>query len=208
MRRRLICVLVVGTMASLVDSLQAQNPWNGYYPATTTAATTVRAQSPDLGPDQSPSWWQRVKIDYHRNHCWPEPFIAGDRAAVKMPFDIQAENAWQRQNLLCDYHFVEGTSELNSAGQYRLRWIATKAPLQGRAVFIERMPSDAATNERIAAVQNALAQLKPRTPIAVKESNMGAGNWLGEDADATLRNLDKTRPEPRLPRATPTAISN
>ena len=45
---------------------------------------------------------QRFGRDYHRNFCWPEPFVAGDRAAVITPFQIMADNAWERQNLLSD----------------------------------------------------------------------------------------------------------
>ena len=74
-------------------------------------------QGPGRPRSQTENWWQRWKRDYHRNQCWPEPFIAGDRQAVKVPFEIMADNAWQRQLLLSDYHFVDGTTELNDAGK-------------------------------------------------------------------------------------------
>ncbi len=200
MLRRLVFVLTLGAVVSLVSALEAQQEV-----VITDQGTATAAQPP---APKKENWWQRWKRDYHRNQCWPEPFIAGDRQAVIVPFQIMADNAWQRQNLLNDYHFVEGTTELNNAGQYRLRWIITKAAPQRRAIYVERSLSDEATAERIRAVQNAVARLAPnRPPLPVYESNLGAGDWLGEDADATLRDAAKSRPEPRLPTAARPAIS-
>jgi hypothetical protein len=198
---RLDLVLLVGIVIMSAGRLPAQDPGAGYF-----SNNAAVESAPEPKPE---SWWQRFKRDYHRNHCWPEPFIADDRVAVIQPFQIMADNAWQRQNLLCDYHFVEGKAELNSAGLYQLRWIVTKAPNQRKAVFVERTASNAATVGRIAAVQNAMMRMNPNAPpLPVYESNLGGGYWQGEDADAVLRDSAKTRPEPRLPHATPAAISN
>ena len=55
-------------------------------------------------------------------------------------------------------------------------------------------------NDRVASVQNAITQISPRgAPVPIYASNLGAGSWMGEDADATQRDVAKTRPEPRLP---------
>ena len=45
-------------------------------------------------------FWHRVKIDYHRNNCWPEPFIYADRRATRAPFQAMVNNGWQRQTTL------------------------------------------------------------------------------------------------------------
>jgi hypothetical protein len=73
--------------------------------------------------------------------------------------------------------------------------------------FVERLPSESATTDRVMAVQRAIARTRPRGMIPVYESDMEAGNWAGSDADATLRARDKTIPDPHLPKANPTAIS-
>jgi hypothetical protein len=201
--RRLYSVLLATSVAASAGILSAQDPGAGYY------APSNVAVIPSQQPQQPESCWQRFKRDYHRNFAWPEPFIAGDRAAVNVPFQIMADNAWERQNLMADYHFVEGTSDLNSAGLYRLRWIATKAPVQRRVVFVERATSDATTIGRITAVQNALLAMNPHGPmLPVYESRLGPGDWSGEQAATTVRNMEKTSPDPRLPKANPTAISN
>src|SRR5580698_9865787 len=83
-------------------------------------------------------WWSRIWRDYHRNQAWPDPFIPGDRAAVKTPFMLMADNGWQRQNLLCEYHFSQDGQSLSQAGEYRLNWIATQAPQARRTVFVQR----------------------------------------------------------------------
>ena len=167
MRRYLILAIVAAMLP--VGTLRAQEYVGGFYPN----PFGVPPNAPPRQPPQPESWWQRFKRDYHRNNCWPEPWIASDRAAVSYPFQIQADNAWQRQNLLCSYHFVEGTSELNNAGQYHLRWIVTKAPVQRRAVFVERMMNDKATADRVAAVQNMIVRMNPHGPFPpVYESNL------------------------------------
>jgi hypothetical protein len=213
MRRHFCLMLVVGTVVALAGPglnsiVRAEDPWAGFYPSRSSPGTTVRAQNSPPGPNNPESWWQRFKRDYHRNNCWPEPFVADDRAAVNIPFQIQADNAWVMQNLLSDYHFVEGTSQLNSAGQYRVNWIVSRAPMQRKVAFIQRGSNDAVTTDRLIAVQNAIASLHPRGMVPVYESSMSPSDWAGSAADATLRAAEKTIPDPHLPKANPTAISN
>jgi hypothetical protein len=195
MLRRQCFVLALGIVGSLAPSVWAQQTIadDPFFSSSAPPA----AQTP-----QKENWWQRWKRDYHRNQCWPEPFIAGDRAAVVVPFEIMADNAWQRQALLSDYHFVEGTSELNDAGKYKLLWIISKAPVQRRAVYVQRLMSDQSTAERMVSVQKAVAALAPdRRPLPIYESNLGPGDWSGQQAVATQAAQEKTVPEPRLPSA-------
>ena len=127
MLRSLGFALTLGTAARCVAPTQLNRAWSSAI-----NTTPVILRRPPRRLRRQRELVAAMERDYHRNQCWPEPFIAGDRAAVIVPFQIMADNAWQRQNLLCDYHFVEGTSELNNAGQYRLRWIIAKAPPQRR----------------------------------------------------------------------------
>jgi hypothetical protein len=182
-------------VASLVPSSWAQQPMGDE------SYVSSGAAAPPQGLKKE-NWWQRWKRDFHRNQCWPEPFIAGDRAAVVVPFQIMADNAWQRQALLSDYHFVEGTSELNDAGKNKLLWIIAKAPVQRRAVYVQRLMSDRSTAERMASVQKSMGALAPdRAPIPIYESNLGPGDWSGQQAVQTQTATEKTVPDPRLPTA-------
>ncbi|HEX4143661.1 MAG TPA: hypothetical protein VHY91_09020 [Pirellulales bacterium] len=201
MLRRRSFVLALGIVAALTGTLRAQQQMmdDPFFAASA-------APAPEPPPKEN--WWQRWKRDYHRNQCWPEPFIAGDRAAVNAPFQIMADNAWQLQNLLSDYHFVEGTTELNEAGKHKLLWIITKAPTQRRAVFVESLPSNKTTAERIMSVRRTMVAMAPNyAPLPIYVSSMASGGWSGETAAATQRNVEKTYPDPRLPTATRTQVS-
>ena len=181
-------ILVSLAMAASAQSLQAQQ----------------QSQSKPGG-----GWWHRVWRDYHRNQAWPDPFIPGDRAAVKTPFMLMADNGWQRQNLLCEYHFSEDGQSLSQAGEYRLNWIATQAPLARRTVFVQRGATPEITASRLDAVQQNIARLAINgPPPRILESNMDSSGYAGEEVDAVTNGTVKTRPDPRIPSANPTAISN
>jgi hypothetical protein len=128
---------------------------------------------------------------------------------VKTPFVLMADNGWQRQNLLCEYHFSEDGQTLSEAGEYRLNWIANQAPLNRRTVFVQRGASHEITANRIGAVQESIARLNTNGPMPrIVESNLDSSGYAGEEVDAVISGVGKTRPDPRLPAATPTAISN
>ncbi len=177
-------------------------------------AAACLAQAP-LAPQEAPpqkpggSWWNRVWRDYHRNQAWPDPFIPIDRAAVKAPFLLMADNGWQRQNLLCEYHFTDDGQTLTEAGQYRVNWIATQAPQGRRTVFVQRGATPAATQARLEAVQQTIGHMVlVGPPPRVVESSMDSSGYAGDEVDAVSNSVGKTRPDPRLPTATPTAVSN
>jgi len=208
MQCRRCLVLALGAVVSLVAAAQAQQSiMDDQFSPPNVPSVVQDPQSAPPGPPTE-NWWQRWKRDYHRNQCWPEPFIAGDRQAVKVPFEIMADNAWQRQLLLSDYHFIDGTTELNDAGKHKLLWIVMRAPAQRKKVYVETLPNEKTTNERIASVQKALVRLAPNYPgIPVSGVNLGPGDWSGEAADTVQRNTAKTMPDPRLPTAARTTIS-
>jgi hypothetical protein len=176
-------------------------------------AAVANAQVPpgqyQNSPPQSGGWWDRLWADYHRNHAWPDPFVAGDRVAVNAPFAIMAENGWRRQNLLCDYHFSDGGFALNQAGEYQLNWVLTKAPTQRRTVYVQRGPTASVTNARIDAVQQMVARMVPSGPLPpVVETNLDSNGYSGEDVDAVWTNAKKSSPDPRLPGTQRAAINN
>ena len=122
---------------------------------------------------------------------------------------LMADNGWQRQNLLCEYHFSDDGQTLTEAGEYRVNWIATQAPAGRRTVFVQRGPTPGVTSARVDAVQQNIAKMVLAGPMPrVMESSMDSNGYAGEEVDAVTTGAGKTRPDPRLPDAKPTAISN
>jgi hypothetical protein len=143
---------------------------------------------------------ERFKRDYHRNKMWPEPFLQADRQATMAPFAIQTANGWRRQNLISDYHFQDGTSQLTLAGEIKLRYILTQMPPARRTVFVQQGTSPDVTQARLASVENAAAQMVPPGQVAqVVETNLPNDGWSAEDIDAITRKFNSSRPDPRLP---------
>src|SRR5438046_1629053 len=83
-------------------------------------------------------FFHRSGQDFKRNNSWPQPFIAPDREAVCLPFDLMERNGWRKQTMICDYHFENDTARLTSAGEMKVRWILTQAPVQRRIVYVQR----------------------------------------------------------------------
>lgn len=79
-------------------------------------AETVRA-------DWLADFFVSIPRDFKRRNCWPEPFDAADRYAVRSPFVTMVDNGWRRQNLLGDHHFDPKTNELNESGRLKVQWI-------------------------------------------------------------------------------------
>jgi hypothetical protein len=120
-----------------------------------------------------------------------------------------ADNGWQRQNLLCEYHFSQDGRKLSQAGEYRLNWIATQAPAGRRTVFVQRGATPEITADRVDAVQQTVGRLAATGPLPrIMESDMDSSGYAGEEVDAVTNSSVKTRPDPRIPTANPTAVSN
>ncbi len=139
--------------------------------------------------------------DCKRNNCWPEPFIRIDRAAVRAPFDIMVHRGWQEQNLVSGHYFKEDGTELNEAGQLKIRWIVTDAPRQHRTIYVQTGATPEQTTDRMAAVEKLVGRFVTTSepmpeivPIA-----MNAATWSAEQADAVGRKFQATMPDPRLP---------
>ena len=107
-------------------------------------------------------FWNRFKKDTHRNNYWPEPFVTGDRLAVREPFAIQANNGWRLQNTIGDGYFEPETQELNLAGQMKVKWVVTQSPSSRRTVFVMAAPNDEATMVRVDSVQRAISRHVPK----------------------------------------------
>ena len=99
--------------------------------------------------------WHNYWVDWHRNNCWPEPFVEPDAESVYTAFQVDIIKAWEQQNLLGDPHFEPNSYKMSPAGLIKLRWILTQNPPEFRTPFIERTASDEITARRLAAAQQA-----------------------------------------------------
>jgi len=134
-------------------------------------------------------WWTNYWTDWHRNNAWMEPFVYPDRASVCNFNQLQIAKGWQLQNTLGDPHFEADNGRLSPTGMSKLRWILTQNPAQVRNVFVQRGLSDDVTTKRLAAVQQAAAEiargpfadvLVSDTPIPTRSSEWAVSNnaWL------------------------------
>jgi hypothetical protein len=137
--------------------------------------------------------WHNYWVDWHRNNCWPEPFVEPDAASVCAAFRADIIKGWEQQNLLGDPHFEPNGYKLSASGLIKLRWILTP--------FVERTASDEITARRLAATQQAAMDLEPGMPVNVAVSDMrmfttpsdyvtGVHAWFG--------NFMKTIPDPQI----------
>jgi hypothetical protein len=145
------------------------------------------------------SFKQKVKIDYKRNKYWPEPFIWADRKAVIAPFSQMVANGWRRQNLLSDYHFNDTETQLNVAGEAKVRYILTQMPPSRRTIFVQRGLTGEETASRVNLVHHAALGIVPMGVMPnIAESDLPNDGWPADDIDAVARKFNATRPAPRL----------
>ncbi len=145
--------------------------------------------------------WHNYWVDWHRNNCWPEPFVGPDAESVYTAFKVDIIKGWEQQNLLGDPHFESNGYKMSPAGLIKLRWILTQNPPEFRQPFVERTASDEITARRLAAAQQAAIDLVPSMPVNVAISDMrmfttpsdyvtGVHAWFG--------NFMKTIPDPQI----------
>ncbi len=138
----------------------------------TTVAGTCRAE----GPNWWHSFWGRVKVDFHRNNAFPEPFRYHDRQIVRTAYDPYIARGWQIENTLSHFDFDAESGELTAGGQAKILWIATQAPPQRRTIFVLRGSTLDATEGRVDRVQQAVASMLPASAMpAVVRSDIGPG---------------------------------
>ncbi|MGD9644112.1 MAG: hypothetical protein AB7U73_00480 [Pirellulales bacterium] len=150
-------------------------------------------------PVYAGDFWDRFCREYKRNQYWPEPFIWADRKATIAPFGQMVANGWRRQNLMSDYHFNDTDTQLNVAGEDKLRYILTQMPPSRRTIFVQRGLTPEETASRINLVHNAAIRIVPAGYVPdVQESDLPNDGWPADDTDAVARRFNATRPDPRL----------
>jgi hypothetical protein len=140
-----------------------------------------------------------IARDVKRRQCWPDPFLAQDRAAVRAPYALMVANGWQRQNMLGEYHFEPGTGQLNEAGKLKVRWILTTGPQQHRIVYVHRANANEEMSARMAAVRQLASQISPDDMPPVLPTSISDEGWPADQVDQIGRKFQASAPPPRLP---------
>jgi len=96
---------------------------------------------------------------FHAAHAWPYPYVCDDRRDVHACMDTQVTNGWIEATTLYDYHFDDGTQELNQAGVSHLEWIVSHVPAEYRQTHIASTANPEFNNVRLLSVQKAVSSL-------------------------------------------------
>lgn len=155
---------------------------------------------PASAGDHWHDFWHRVKVDFHRNNAFPEPFQTADRGAQREPFCIMVNNGWKMQNTIGVYMFNHETQELNTAGEAKVKWVVTQAPIHRRAVFVLCGDTPEDTQRRVLSVQAYISRIVapghlPPVMITDREPEGASGEYFDAIHRATIQSI----PSPRLP---------
>ncbi len=113
---------------------------------------------------------------------------------------MMVSNGWRQQNMLCEHHFAEKSGKLTEAGQLKVRWILTEAPLQHRNIYVHRARSPEKTGVRVDNVRQLAAKIVPYgMPPTVLETSIPAHGWSAQQLDECMRKWQESIPDPRLP---------
>jgi hypothetical protein len=148
----------------------------------------------------SAGWWERWCTDFHRNNCWPAPFQATDRELTRAPIIAMTSAGWRLHNTLSDHFFNPDDQGINQAGELKLRWIVTQAPIHRRTVFVLRGTNPDATAIRVSNVQHVIDRLVldgPRPEVLL--TDIVPSGASGDYFDQVDRQLKQSIPAPRLP---------
>ena len=145
------------------------------------------------------SFWERVKIDTHRNNCWPMPFQKADRQAVCQTLSIQLANGWRRQNSLSDYYFDDETQVLNVSGRRKLYSILATTPPQHRTIYVVESINKEAHERRLASIESVAQEMFGGTSPEIVPVSIEPRSWPADYIDRINRGMQSSIPTPRLP---------
>ena len=144
-------------------------------------------------------FWTGVKVDFHRNNAWPEPFLSADREVTREYFRIQVNNGWRMQNTIGRWFFDDETNQLNEAGEIKLRQVATQSPVHRRTVFVLMGTTPDVTAKRVESVQQTLAKMLPEGPVPqVLLTDVDLEGGSGAYYDKVNTAYNSSIPSPRL----------
>ena len=149
------------------------------------------------------------KAGYCANVAWPMHFIPPARRGVCDAFAVMANNGWRRQNLLGDYHFEPESNKLTRAGEMKVNWILTQAPVQRRTDYVQRGAVEEQTQARVASVENYGGTMSPAIAgIDVMDTHIVAEGHRASTVDNIFVGDQENRPPTVLPAANSSASSS
>ena len=143
-------------------------------------------------------WSHQAKVEAARNNAWPQPFRAADSASVVAPFEIMKNNGWRDHNTLGSIVFND-EQDLSDAGQIKVEWILTQAPINQRVIYVKSARTPEQTATRVESVQLAVSQLVPTGPLPqILVTDIEPPTSPGSYQALISRALVRTTPSPRL----------
>lgn len=165
-----------------------------------TLTLAMLASAAPADADWLGNFMHSVARDTKRRNCWPKPFIASDRQAVRAPFAAMVSNGWRSQNMIGEHHFLENTGRLTDAGKLKIEWILQQAPEQHRTVYVFRGRTPEETAARVGSVRQVASAAVPDGSLPqILESSIPALGWPAADLDAIGRAFQSSIPPPRMP---------
>lgn len=134
------------------------------------------------------------------NRRWPSPYVCPDRVYAHAPFNAMISNGWRRQNLMGNHHFNPEATKLTQAGELKIRWIMTQAPVEYRRMFVERSVDPEVTRRRMQTVTEfaELIALNEPSPQVVETHILSEGRPAAAVDFVNTQFRDNQRP-PVLP---------
>ena len=150
-------------------------------------------------------FWHNLHVGHARNNAWPEPFVEADTEMVMAPFEVMKANGWRMHNTIGHEQFRSGDGALLAAGQERVRWIATQAPMSRRSVYVLRGRTETETQARLISVRQTINTVHndghtPQVLITNIEPATASGAWATKINREWIEHLTA----PRLPTTTVT----
>lgn len=161
--------------------------------------TIAASQAPAAAGDRFDRFKEEVHVGFWRNTCWPKPFVYPDRKAAFAPMHIMADNGWRRYNLIGAHHFTPDGTQLNRAGELKVRWVLTQAPPHRQNLFVENGFTAAETGHRIQAVQQFASHIAPEGGFSVADTHIVAEGRSAIDVDWSMVQFRQNAPVPVLP---------
>lgn len=148
------------------------------------------------------SFYERMRLDWHRNNAWPQPFVNQDRVAVCAPFAAMTQNGWAVQSTLTSDHFDPRTHRLTDAGELKVRDIITQHPEMYRTVFVVEGRSQDITERRTDSVQQTIASMITNGPLPpVQHVSIEPYGRPAQEIKAITDSYRDSMPDPRLENA-------
>jgi len=144
-------------------------------------------------------WLASIPRDTVNRNRWPEPMATSDRQVTYSSFTAMTERGWERQNMLVDYHFEDGSLRLTEAGRLKVRWIVTEAPPQHRVIYVHQGSDGQQTAARVATVQALVPQIAPEaTGVPILVTTLSSEGNPADRVQFVNAEFVKAQPKPKL----------